>query len=89
LIPKDDGDARGPQLLPDRFTAAAGNWDLFCVFIEKALALCKQGGLSSLIVPNKLASADYAGAVRSLLTKDNTLLSLRDYSAVKAHHRRR
>lgn len=63
------------------YEAAAGNWDLFCVFIEKALELCKPGGLSSLIVPNKLLSADYAAGARSLLQR-NQLLSIRDYSRV-------
>ncbi|MBD1871534.1 N-6 DNA methylase [Cyanobacteria bacterium FACHB-471] len=63
------------------YNAAAGNWDIFCVFIEKALQLCKPGGLSSLIVPNKLLSADYAAGARSLL-QHNQLLSIRDYSRV-------
>jgi hypothetical protein len=63
------------------YEAAAGNWDLFCVFIEKALQLCKPGGLSSLIVPNKLLSADYAAGARSLL-QHHQLLSIRDYSRV-------
>lgn len=64
------------------YQTARGNWDLFCVFIERALQLCKPGGLSSFIVPNKLASAEYAGRVRSLLTQENRLLRLRDYSRV-------
>ncbi len=40
------------------------------------------GGLSSYIVPNKLASADYAAGTRRVLTIHNRLLSLRDYSHV-------
>ncbi|NJO66867.1 MAG: hypothetical protein HC832_05335 [Leptolyngbyaceae cyanobacterium RM1_405_57] len=63
------------------YQAATGNWDIFCVFIERALQLCKPGGLSSLIVPNKLLSADYAAGARSLLHQ-NQLLSIRDYSRV-------
>lgn len=65
-----------------RYRSASGNWDLFCVFIEKALQWCKPGGLTSLIVPNKLASAPYAAAARSLLTQSNQLLALQDYSGV-------
>ncbi|MGJ3244985.1 MAG: Eco57I restriction-modification methylase domain-containing protein [Elainellaceae cyanobacterium] len=65
-----------------RYKSAVGNWDLFCVFIEKALELCKPGGFHSFIVPNKLASADYAAPVRSLLTRDNQLINLRDYAHV-------
>ena len=65
-----------------RYRTASGNWDLFCVFIEKAVQLCKPGGFTSLVVPNKLGSADYAAQARSLLTVENQLLSIRDYSRV-------
>ncbi|MGJ3252635.1 MAG: Eco57I restriction-modification methylase domain-containing protein [Elainellaceae cyanobacterium] len=65
-----------------RYKSAVGNWDLFCVFIERALELCTPGGFHSFIVPNKLASADYAAPVRSLLACDNQLIKLRDYAHV-------
>ena len=63
------------------YAVASGNWDVFCVFCEKALQLCRHRGLSSFIVPNKLGSAEYAHHTRHLLTQDNQLLYLRDYSA--------
>ncbi|MBD2091435.1 N-6 DNA methylase [Microcoleus sp. FACHB-1515] len=68
------------QYCTQHFRAASGNWDLFCVFIEQGLNLCRSRGITSMIVPNKLISADYAAAARSLLAQDNQLLSLRDYS---------
>jgi len=46
--------------LSEHYQSAKGNWDIFCVFVDKALQLCKTGGLSSMIVPNKLGSANYA-----------------------------
>jgi hypothetical protein len=64
------------------YRTAQGNWDLFCVFIEKAIELCREGGFTSLVVPNKLASAEYAHLARHLLSQENTLLRLRDYSQV-------
>nr|RNJ66258.1 MAG: SAM-dependent DNA methyltransferase [Leptolyngbya sp. IPPAS B-1204] len=64
------------------YQTATGNWDLFCIFIEKALQLCRYGGITSLLVPNKLFSAQYAGAARSLLLQKTQLISLRDYSRV-------
>lgn len=64
------------------YQTATGNWDLFCVFIEKALQLCRAGGVTSLIVPNKLLSADYAGAARLLLSQTK-LSSIRDYSQIQ------
>jgi hypothetical protein len=66
----------------EHFVSAKGNWDIFCIFIEKALDLCQDGGLSSMIVPNKVLSAEYARALRELLADRHTLLALRDYSQV-------
>lgn len=65
-----------------RYQTAWGNWDLFCIFIEKAIALCRAGGLTSFIVPNKLGSAHYATKAREILTQHNRLLLIRDYSRV-------
>jgi hypothetical protein len=64
------------------YKAARGNWDIFCVFIERALELCKENGLHGFIVPNKLTSAEYAAGIRTIISA-NRLISLRDYS--KAH----
>jgi len=66
------------------YRSATGNWDLFCVFVEKAIDLCRPGGLVSLVVPNKLASASYAKPVRQMLSQENQLLAIRDYSQVAA-----
>jgi hypothetical protein len=68
------------QYCSQHYVTAQGNWDLFCVFIEQALTLCKPGGYHSFIVPNKVASAPYAAAVRSLLGCQSSLQSIRDYS---------
>jgi hypothetical protein len=64
------------------YQTAKGNWDLFCVFIEKALQLCREGGFTSLVVPNKLLSADYASATRLLLSQTSRMIAIRDYSEV-------
>ncbi|MDP2805088.1 MAG: N-6 DNA methylase, partial [Gallionellaceae bacterium] len=66
----------------NRYASASGNWDIFCVFIEKALALTRPHGMASLIVPNKLGSASYATGARRILTNDCRLISLRDFSSV-------
>jgi hypothetical protein len=66
-----------------RYTAASGNWDLFCVFAEKALRLCRNRGAASLIVPNKLGSAEYAAGARRVLASENRLVGIRDYSTVR------
>ncbi|MBE9177633.1 N-6 DNA methylase [Oculatella sp. LEGE 06141] len=78
---------RMSRYLPDwrtycaaRYRTAVGNWDAFCVFIEKALTLCRTNGFHSFVVPNKLAAADYAAIARSLLIQEHRLLSIHDYS---------
>lgn len=62
--------------------AASGNWDIFCPFIERAALQTKPNGLVSMIVPNKLGSAEYAAGARRVIASDNTLLAIRDYSTV-------
>ena len=64
-----------------KYAAASGNWDLFCVFVERTIAICKQGGNASLILPNKLGSASYARGARKIIA-DQSLISVRDYSEV-------
>ena len=68
--------------LASRYEAATGNWDLYCVFIERALQLLGEDGRLGLIVPNKLLSAAYANDARRLLAQRDLVL-LRDYSQVR------
>jgi hypothetical protein len=65
----------------DGFSSARGNWDIFCLFIEKGLELLKDDGLLSMIVPNKVLSAEYASSLRMLISKYK-IVSIRDYSSV-------
>jgi hypothetical protein len=65
----------------NRYAAASGNWDMFCVFVERAAQICKKGGYASLILPNKLGSAAYATGARRVIAR-HSLLSIRDYSHV-------
>jgi len=66
----------------NRYAAASGNWDVFCVFIEKGMSLLRDGGMFGFIIPNKLGSAEYASGAREVLAVNNRLLSIRDYSRV-------
>ena len=64
----------------NKYRAAVGNWDVFCVFIERALDLCRPGGYHSFIVPNKLGSASYARNIRAIIAGENDLSRIRDYT---------
>ena len=63
------------------FSSARGNWDIFIIFIEKGLLSLNLNGILSFIIPNKLISADYSQAIRSIISKIN-LIEIRDYSNV-------
>ena len=64
-----------------KYEAAKGNWDIFCIFVEKTLQACRDGGRVSLIVPNKLGAAGYAAGARQVIDGFD-LLAVRDYSSV-------
>ncbi len=63
------------------YECAKGNWDIFCIFLEKEIKLLKSGGYLGMIVPNKLLSADYAMETRRFLAK-YSIKTIRDYSRV-------
>ncbi|MBT4585271.1 hypothetical protein HOC67_00070, partial [Candidatus Peregrinibacteria bacterium] len=64
------------------YSSAVGNWDLFVIFIEKAMSLCHENGIHSFIVPNKLIGEQYSETIRSIMKRETTLLTIRDYSNV-------
>jgi len=63
------------------FLTAKGNWDIFCIFLEKGISLLKDGGYLGMIVPNKLLSADYATEIRNLM-ENYRIIAVRDYSSI-------
>ncbi len=65
----------------DIYESAKGNWDIFCVFIQRGLDLIKDGGYLGIIVPNKLLSADYAFKIREII-KRYSIISINDYSDI-------
>lgn len=69
------------ELLKTIYNCAVGNWDLFVVFVEKAMNLCRSNGFLSFIVPNKLISAKYTYTLREFLNT-KTIIELIDYSSV-------
>jgi SAM-dependent methyltransferase len=67
--------------LRQRFRTASGNFDLYVLFIERAIGLLVPGGRCGLIVPNKWATLDYARGCRELLLAETTLEQVIDLSA--------
>lgn len=62
--------------------AGSAGWkhppDLAVAFIERAIELLKPGGTLALLVPSKLATADYATTCRAALSHNHTLHAVAD-----------
>ncbi len=65
------------------FDSAKGTYDIYILFFEQALKLCKEGGYVSFITPNKYLSSPYGVALRELVSRNYTLVKVIDFSSVK------
>ncbi len=72
------------QALRRSYATATGNFDLYVLFIERAIELLKPGGRCGLIVPGKWATLDYARACRELLLSKTTIEQVVDLSELRA-----
>jgi adenine-specific DNA-methyltransferase len=65
-----------------RYRCAAGAFDLYTLFVERSVAALAAGGRIGAIVPNKLATLDYARPCRELLLSEGTLDAVVDVSGL-------
>ena len=64
----NESDPRSVEYLGQHYrSAAAGNYDLYVTFIERALGLLHPSGRFGYIVPHKFFNAKYGSALRELL----------------------
>ncbi|MCH7726083.1 MAG: N-6 DNA methylase [Planctomycetes bacterium] len=68
------------QYLRQRFRTASGNFDIFVVFIERSLNLLRPNGRLGMIVPNKLATLEYARECRRMLLEETEIDQIVDVS---------
>jgi type I restriction-modification system DNA methylase subunit len=54
-------------------SASAGNYDIYVVFVEKALSLLNQHGKLGYILPHKFFNAQYGAALRGLIAQGQHL----------------
>ena len=71
------------ELLNSTFDSAKGTYDLYVLFIEKAIKLLNTTGRTAFINPNKYLSAKYAQALREYILNSVRLESLVDISGIK------
>ncbi|HVB21963.1 MAG TPA: Eco57I restriction-modification methylase domain-containing protein [Ktedonobacteraceae bacterium] len=74
---------REKQFWKQCFKSASGAYDLYILFIEQAINLCRREALSSLITPNKFLSAPYAIAFRNHFYQSAKLLRLLNLSRIR------
>ena len=58
---------------------AMGNYDIYVLFVERALELLKDGGVAGFILPNKFLNAEYGRGLRRLLSEKRVLFRLLDF----------
>lgn len=65
----------------EHFRCAYQAFDLYVLFVERAYNLLRAGGRCGMIVPNKLATLDYARPCRELLLTETTMDAITDVSS--------
>ncbi len=64
----------------ERYRCARRAFDLYVLFVERSHEMLCPGGRAGLIVPNKIATLDYARPCRELLLHETTLDTITDVS---------
>lgn len=62
-------------------SVTVGHWDIYILFIKKALELLKDNGFLSFIVPSSFAKEKYGRKLREFIIKNYTITSLSEFGA--------
>jgi hypothetical protein len=66
-----------------RYISAYGSYDIYVLFIEKAIQLLKSNGLLGFIVSNKFAVSDYGKKIRNFILSNGSILKVIDLADAK------
>ena len=70
------------EYLGTKYLAAArGNYDIYVVFVERALGLLRRGGTLGYILPHKFFNSEYGEALRTLLASGHHLREVVHFGA--------
>jgi len=67
----------------NKYYSAKGTYDIYILFFEQSLQICKEGGFVAFITPNKYLSSPYGTALRELIANNHKLIKILDLSKVK------
>jgi len=78
------------QYCASKYVTAKGNWDIYCVFCEKAISLLNPNGYFSFIIPNKFISKPYGEHLKALfsLYAVNAIYDYTEVPVFVCHNRR-
>ena len=65
------------------FKSAYKNYDIYLLFVEKSLDLCKENGIIGFIIPSKFINSDYGLGLRNLISETKSLYKLIDFKDVQ------
>ena len=63
------------------FESATGSYDIYVLFVEKAMQLLKPNGVMGFILPNKFMQVDYGEGLRKLLSENKYVEQIVDFKA--------
>jgi hypothetical protein len=66
-----------------KYSFAHKAYDIYVLFLEKSLSILAQRGLLGMIIPNKIATLDYAQECRQALLSETTIRQIADVSNMK------
>ena len=73
-LPKDE-----VAFYNDHYAAATSNYDIYVLFVERALQLLKPGGVMGFILPKKFMQTTYGEGLRKLLAEQKAVLKIIDF----------
>ncbi len=71
------------EFLKDHFISASKKFDLYILFIEKALKLLKLGGYFSFIIPNKFTQTIYGESIKKYILDNFQIITFIDFGDLK------
>jgi len=73
-LPKDE-----VAFFNEHYQAATGNYDIYALFVERALQLLKPGGVMGFILPSKFFTTAYGVGLRKLISDAKVLYKIVDF----------
>jgi hypothetical protein len=61
------------------YEAAIGNYDIYCLFLEKAVKLISSNGYVSYILPHRFFKTDYGVGLRTFLSNRSNIFEILDF----------